>query len=219
VSALTVIAAPTPRLPVPRYDTHGTYPQVRRGSLDLRAVNEALRAAVLADQHSYAAYARRERPRVAYKENGVYQTGIDRNYLSASTVVASALMPLTREVFPGQHGGDGWLGVTVRVPSGTRVTITDLFAQPREGLRALAAAYKARLRQIYGDPCLRLYPGDYTPTVANYRAFALTPRGLAVGSWEDTACYRVVATVRYRALGPYLSRLGQQLVAAVRRQR
>jgi hypothetical protein len=219
VSSLAVVKARTPRLTVPRYDTSGTYRQVRGGSPDLRAVNRALRAAVLADQRAYAAYARREKPRDAYKEHGVYQTGVDRNHLSASTIVVSALMPLTREVFPGQHGGDGWLGVTVQVPSGTRVTITDLFARPRKGLPALATAYKARLRRIYGDPCLRLYPRDYTPKVANYSAFALTPRGLAVGTWEDTSCYRVAAMVSYSALLPYLSPLGKELVAGVRRPR
>jgi hypothetical protein len=218
-SPLTVTEVSTPPFAVPRYDTSGTYPHVRHTSLDLRAVNDALRAAVLADQRSYAAYARNEKPRNAYKENGVYRATIDRNYLSASTVVVSVLMPLTRELFPGQHGGDGWLGITVRVPTGTRVTITDLFAKPGEGLRALASAYKARLRRIYGDPCLRLYPGDYRPTVANYRAFALTPRGLAVGTPEDTACYRAAATVPYRVLRPHMSRLGKQLVAGVRRPR
>lgn len=218
MSPLTIVGVPTPRFPVPRYDTSGTYPQVRGAGLDLTAVNGALRAAVLADQRSYASYARKEKARDVQKEHGVYRTGIDRSYLSASTVVVSALLPLTRELFPGQHSGDGWLGITIRVPSGTRVTITDLFAHPREGLRALATAYKNKLRRTTaGVECLRLYPDDYSPTVANYRAFAMTPRGLAVGTWEDTACYRVETTLPYRVLRPYLSKLGSTLVAGVRR--
>ena len=220
VSSLHVFPTTTPHFPVPRFETAGTYPQVTDGHLSLDAVNAALRAAVLADQRSYAPYARKEKPQIAYTDYGVYRTGIDRNLLSASTVVVSALMPLTRELFPGQHGGDGWLGITVRVPSGIRVTITDLLAHPSDGLRHLATLYIDRLlRQSGGRECLRLYPGDYSPTVANYRAFALTPRGLAIGTREDTACYRTTATVPYRLLRPYLSKLGIRLVAGVRTPR
>ena len=217
VSALTVVEARTPPLRVPHYRTSGTYPQVRGGKLDLRAVNAALRAAVLADQRAYTPYARRERPRLVPRTHGVYRTGVDRRYLSASTVVVSALMPATRELFPGQHDGDGWLAVTVRVPSGRRVTIGDLFARPDRGLRVLAAAWKARIRRTGGGECLRLYPSVYAPTARNYGAFALTPAGVAVGSPEIAVCYRLVATVPYRLLRPYLSGLGAALVAGVRR--
>ena len=219
VSSLAVVEARTPRLKVPRYDTSGTYPQVGGGSLDLRAVNRALRAAVLADQRAYAAYARREKPRVADRERGVYKTAIDRRYVSASTVVVSALIPLTAELFPGQHNGDGWLGMTIRVPSGKRATITDVFANPGQGIKVLATAWKARIRQSGGGRCLRVYPESYKPTVNNYRAFALAPSGIAVGSWEVAACYRLVAIVPYRVLEPYLSKLGSTLVAGVRRPR
>ena len=219
VSTLAVVEARTPRLTVPRYDTSGTYPQVRGGGLDLRAVNRALRAAVLADQRAYAAYAHKEKPRVAYRERGVYKTAVDRRYVSASTVVVSALIPLTTEVFPGQHNGDGWLGMTARVPSGKRLTITELFANPDQGIKVLATAWKARIRQSGGGRCLRIYPEAYRPTIRNYRAFALAPRGIAVGSWEVAACYRLVATVPYRILQPYLSELGSTLVAGVRRPR
>jgi hypothetical protein len=216
---LKVIAAATPRFPVPRYETKGTYPQVRDGDVDLRGVNVALREAVLADQRAYAPYARREKPRVQYKEYGVYRTAINRRLLSASTVVVSALLPSTREVFPGQHGGDAWLGITVRVPSGAPVTITGLFANPRRGLRVLAMAWKTRIRQTSAAPCLRIYPEDYTPTVAHYKDFALTPRGIAVGTGEVEACYRLVATVPYRVLRPHLSKLGAALIAGLRRAR
>jgi hypothetical protein len=202
VSALTVVEARTPPLQVPQLDTSGTYPQVTGANVDLRAVNAALRAAVLADQRTYAPYARREKPGVVYRERGVYRTAVDQRHISASTVVVSALLPLTRELFPGQHEGDGWLAMTVRVPSGRRVTISDLFKNPARGLRALAAAWKAKIRRTPGRPCLRIYPSQYRPTVANYRAFALTPSGIAVGSWEIAACYRLVATVPYRVLRP-----------------
>lgn len=221
VSPLAVVEARTPRLRVPRYDTSGTYPQVRGGSPDLRAVNAALRGAMRADERAYAPYARIQKAHDTYTDHGVYRTAVDRKYVSASTVVVSALIPLTREVFPGQHGGDGWLGMTVRVPSGTRVTITDLFANPDQGLRVLATAWKARIRRTDAGPCVtaRIYAQLHSPTVENYRAFALTPGGIAVGSSEVAACYRLVAKVPYRILRPYLSKLGSTLVAGVRQPR
>ena len=216
VAALTVVEARTPPLRVPRFDTSGTYPQVTGASIDLRAVNAALRGAVLADQRAYARYARKEKPHDVYRARGVYRPAVDRRYVSASTAVVSALMPLTRELFPGQHEGDGWLAMTVRVPSGRPVTISDLFKNPGRGLRALAAAWKAKIRRTLGRACLRIYPGQYRPTVANYGAFALRPSGIAVGSWEIAACYRLVATVPYRRLRPYLSEFGAALIAGVR---
>jgi uncharacterized protein YecT (DUF1311 family) len=216
---LTVVAAPTPRFPVPGYDTSGTYPQVRGGGLNPRAVNAALHTAVLADQRAYAPYARKEKPRVQYRQHGVYRTAINRSLVSASTVVVSALLPATREVFPGQNGGDDWLGMTVRVPSGARVRITDLFAKVDQGLRVLATEWKARIRRTDGAPCPRVYQEQYTPTVEHYRNFALTPGGIAVGVGEVAACYRLVATVPYRVMRPYLSKLGSTLIAGVRRAR
>lgn len=172
VAPIAIVEVRTPRLRVPRYATNGTYPQVRAGSVDVRHVNAALRAVVRADQHAYAAYARTEKPNVVYRQRGVYRTAVDRRFVSASTVVVSALLPVTRELFPGQHGGDGWLGITVRVPSGVRVRTADLFRNPEGGLRLLAAAWKARVRQTSGAPCVRLYPGNYSPTTENYRDFA-----------------------------------------------
>ncbi len=96
------------------------------------------------------------------------------------------------------------------------MTIADLFANPDQGLRALATAWKARVRRTSARPCLRAYPDVYTPAVENYGAFALTPSGVAVGSWEVGACYRLLATVPYGVLRPYLSELGTMLVAGVR---
>src|SRR2546429_5949289 len=118
--------------------------------------------------------------------------------MSASTVVVSALLPATREVFPGQSGGDDWLAMTVRVPSGTRVTITDLFKSPDRGLHVLAAAWKARIRRTGGGPCPHGYREVHAPTARDYRAFALTPTGLAVGTSEVAACYRLVGPAAHR---------------------
>jgi hypothetical protein len=183
----------------------------------LEAVNAALRGELLSDQHEYARRARKEKARLPSTDRGVYKTGIERRYLSASSVVVSALLPVTREVFPGQHGGDGWLGMTVHIPSGRRVEITDLFTRPAEAIRVLAAAWKARVGRTDARPCLRAYAPDYTPTVAHYRAFALLPRGIAVGANEVEACYRLVEIVPYTTVRTYLSKFGSMLITGVRR--
>jgi hypothetical protein len=215
---LRVITAPTPRFRVPRYDTSGTFVQVRDTALDLGAVNAALRQAILEDQSKYAPTARKHANEAPRRYRGVYKTSVDRRLLSASTVVVSALLPAVK-LYPGGNQGRGWVAATVRVPSGKAVTITALFAEPAKGLRVLARTWKARVRRTAMARCLRIVPSDYRPTARNYRHFALTTRGLAVGFWQPPACDRLVATVPYAALRPYLSALGTRLVSGVRAAR
>jgi hypothetical protein len=112
---LKVVQVATPRFLVPRYNTFGTYPQVRGGRASLIAVNDALTQAVLREQRFYAVSARKAvRTRNPYR--GVFQTGVVRRFLSASTRVVSALLPV-RELYPGGNDGDGWIAVTIHVPS------------------------------------------------------------------------------------------------------
>lgn len=192
--------------------------------MDLRAVNAALRRAMLADQHNYLAYARRARARVegrdgpSYLSAGVYRTTLNRQLLSASTVVVSVLVPRRHEVIRGTGGGDGWIAVTVRVPSAKRVSISDMFSDPVTGLRVFGSAWRRALGRE-GRHCADTYPELYAPSARNYRHFALTPTGLAVGVDETGACGAWYATVSYRALRPHLSRLGKALVAGGRRPR
>jgi hypothetical protein len=218
---LAVVAAPTPRVRLLRYDTSGTYPQVRGGTVDLRAVNNARREGVLADQREYAPAARKASIRNAKWYRGVYQTSVDRRLLSASTVVVSALLPATK-LYPGGNNGRTWVAVTVRVPSGAPVGISDLFVEPARALPLLAKAFKAQVRRTeprMWRPCVTYYPSVYLPTARNFRHFALTPRGLALGFWQVPACNRLQATVPYSIVQPYLSKLGAALIAGVRAPR
>src|SRR6266508_159049 len=57
-SPLSVVSATTPRFPVARFETGGTFPQVRDGKLALGAVNMALRAVVASDQRAFEPRAR-----------------------------------------------------------------------------------------------------------------------------------------------------------------
>lgn len=227
-SALRVIPRPTPPLHVPHYRTRGTYPQVSRSGLDLRRVNAALRNTVLAEQRRYARVALEQEARspdpirLGYK--GLFQTSTVPRLISANTVGVSALIPLD-EIFPGGHEAGYWLSVTVLVPSGTRVRLPDLFTNPKVALRAIAAAAQRTL--IRKNSCARasqardpLLKRGLAPSVKNYRRFALTTRGLTIGfpigQVASGVCNRFEATVPYSALRSGLSRLGEDLIAAIR---
>lgn len=220
---LTVFEARVPPLGVRHVYSSGVYPQVRGSGVDLTAVNSALREAVLADERSFRPYAKRDRaelegqrPKTVYfSSRGRYLMWIDRKLVSASTVVVSALLPATGETFEGQEGGDSWLPMTILVPSGRRVTLTALFRNVNQALLVLQRAWKTH-PGIAGR-CARTYWEIFTPRVENYRAFALTPTGLALGSTETGACYRFVIIVPYRAVQPDLGNLGKRLVNAVRK--
>ncbi len=221
VRPLALRQAPITPLRVRHYVTHGTYPRASGGGdVDLRRVNAALRQAVIDDETAYArtiraAKAALDRTNSLYRVPGRYRTRFDRDYASASTGVVSALMPLTRELFPGQHGGDGWLAVTVAVPSGRRISALDLFTNRRGAIRALAAAWRAKLGGAV-NICAKIYPESYRATARNYSHFALLANGIAVGSWEVESCYRFVTVLPYSVIEPYLSPLGKRLVSAVR---
>src|SRR5688500_15732197 len=99
-ASLTLIATPTPRLPVPGYDTTGVIPQVREGGIDLTPVNTALREAGLADQRAYAPSARRAVREASRRSRGIYRVEVDPRLVSASTVLVSAVLPTTK-LYPG----------------------------------------------------------------------------------------------------------------------
>jgi hypothetical protein len=224
VLPLLVVETKVPPLPVAHYVTSGTYPQFASADVSLGRVNKTLRDAVLADQASYTPLARRALPPVR-GWTGVYSVAPTPSLMSASTVAVSVLLPDT-ELYPGGNDGAGWISATARVPSGSLVGLSDLFARPGLALDALAAASRQ-------NGCIAValhYPGLgasvapwLKPTMSNYRYFALTPRGLAVGFEQDTVasppCGRVEVTVPYSVLRPYLSSLGVTLIAAVRRPR
>jgi WD40-like Beta Propeller Repeat len=163
-------------------------PAAHRPSINLRRVNRAIRALV-EDQRRFAVRARRQ---AAEGQHGVYRTRVMRKYVSASTVVVSALMAATREAFPGQHEGDGWLAITVRVGSGRQVALNEMFARPTRAAGArdrLANADQADKggsvsaalpEPVSGDPCelpsLRADAGRARRGLAGDRRL-LPPRG------------------------------------------
>jgi hypothetical protein len=215
VSPLAIVEVATPRLLAPGFVTAGTYPKLTGGSVELQAVNAALRAAVLADQRAYVsgaravrAYLNRYRP-PAGGWRGVYRTDIDLRLVSASTVVVSAL--LRRRAALYRYRDDRWLPITIQVPSGNEVEISDLFADPVRGRVAFAEAWRAEMRRQGHGRCVDLYDAYETG------AFALTADGLAVGVDEAGFCGPLRVTLSYRRLRQYLSTFGRELIAGVRR--
>jgi hypothetical protein len=233
ISALTIQRVTTPKLPVPHYRTSGKYPQIRGPNTSLGNVNRALRQAILDEQRRYALDARKQvasmPESLLRRYYGIFATSPRSGLMSASTVVASALIP-TLELYPGGNDGSVWISVTVLVPSGARVELSDLFAHPARGLRALALGVKTALLK---DKCVmqsfrapigsEYYQRGLAPLASNYRHFAMTSRGLVIGfpitQVAGPPCGRVEATVSYSALRPYLSALGMKLVAGVRSPR
>jgi hypothetical protein len=233
VSALTITETPVPPLPVPNYTTSGTFLQVSKPGSSLARVNAALGKALRDDQQQYATSARQEE---ADNNSAVFDPGVgaglydmypNAQLMSASTVVVSALVPVDR-YYPGGTDSNGWLAVTVLVPSGSVVNLSSIFADPTKALAALAANFKAEV--VRSNSCIRagladpingsLNAQDFNPTLANYQYFALTTNGIAVGfpagQGGSPACGPLQATVPYPALQPYLNDLGKTLVADVR---
>ena len=218
VSPLTLTTVPTPPFRIPRYDTSGSIPQVYAAGVDLVKVNTALRELVLADQRSYAPNARASAKVTGARCRGTYKVVTDRALVSASTVVASALLATT-ELYPCGNDGEGWLAVTVNVPSGKQVALSQLFRDAEgEGIPKLGVAWFRVVARAndWRLGCVVANLRDFEPSLRNYRHFALTPRGLAVGFDYEPACGRIEAVVPYADLRPYLSGLGKRLVAAVR---
>lgn len=213
-AALTIRTTPTPRLKVRRYVTSGVFPLVA-GEQGLAPVNHALRRVVLADERHYLPAARRAVARQPHF-HGIYRTRIASHLVSASTVVVSTLIPLTR-LYPGGNDGQSWLAATIEVSSGRAVGLGELFRRPAVALRIVASHWKAQMRRTPLWACVAKDLPSYTPTLAHYRYFALVPNGLAFGFPQEPACSRLVATVPYRTVEPYLSPLGQRLVEGVRR--
>lgn len=228
---VTVIRRPLPVLRVPHYRTSGTYFEVVGRGVDLSRVNVEIRAAMRNEQRRYASLARAQEAllpiAVMRHFPGTFQTAFNTTLASASAVVVSALVPLL-ELYPGGNDGAGWLAVTIRVPSGSPVGISSLFDRRMHGLEGLSLAVRRQL--VRSNSCFRTslrdpiayddYARALAPRPANYRYFALAPRGLAIGFWNGAVagipCGRIAVIVPYQTIQRYLTELGRTLVAGVR---
>jgi hypothetical protein len=223
VRALSVVRIPTPSLKVPYYRTRGTYLRVFTPGLSLETVNRSLLNALESYQLQYGRAARQYEAHLPKQlmrtYPGRFETFVKPGLLSASTVVVSALIPLL-ELVPGGNDGNVWFSITVDASSGKAVAMQSLFSRPGDALRAVARL--ARRQVLASNRCISQFPVlmGFSPTWQNYRTFALTQRGLAIGfpngQLGPALCDRISTIVPYPPLAPYLSGLGRRLMAGVR---
>lgn len=212
---LTVTSVRVPPISLPNYDTSGSYPQVSGGGLDLTSVNAALRDEVLRDQAQYVQLERKYYGTTLDNDPypGTYKLSFSPTLMSASTSVVSTMYP-SLELFPGGNDGQGWMYLTVPVPSGKAVELVDLLTSKSRGLQAIAVYVEEHLLATR-DSCARDSHGGFDPTVENYRNFALTVRGLDIGLGQgqigDAACGAIRVTVPWSVAGPQLNATGQRL--------
>lgn len=204
------------------FNPTGTYPQIT-GQRGLEKVNAAIRDAIVADQNrlwerrdTYAEYAKGEK--------GDYFILDEGRYVSASSAIVSILLPVNQSL-PGSRHSSSWVSVTVVVPSGDRVELTDLLLDPVKGLDFVA---RATIEHYLADSESCVYANMISggpisgldPTIDNYGRFALMPSGLVIGfeagQIAGMACGSQVATIEWRDLEPYLSERGASLVSALR---
>jgi hypothetical protein len=216
---------PVPKVQASWLDTSGQYPYFRSTVEDLRRANNAFRAAIVADERRFVVDGERirvnsfSRHRAVGDWRGVYHVEAAPAFVSGSTAVISALLRVVRAPVLFTSRGPGWLGITVDVASGRRVTIHDLFARPAEGLRALGNAWRAVVRRGSAAECLTTYRDAYSTGAANFSQFALTSSGIAVGIDRAGHCGPIATAVPYSVIRPYLNGLGEQLIAGVRTAR
>lgn len=223
VYSLKVVNAKTPRIRWSCRTTgitvSGRYPQAFHKGLPLTAVNAALRAAALADERSLIAGGCPPGGRNGAPGPAIYETDPKLPLMSASSVVVSALMH-AGSIPPGANFSYDWAAVTIRVATARQISIADLFEHPDQGLKAVAAAARARL--FSRNVCAKQYPSPsgFEPKISNYRYFALTTKGLAIGFTAGVVAPRIcgyfLVTLPYARLRPYLGKVGRELVAGVR---
>jgi pimeloyl-ACP methyl ester carboxylesterase len=222
-TSLSVSEVKVPDLGVRRYDTTGTYPQVSGGGLDLSVVNAALKGAVLSDESAYrkAAQSFVDGDTGPQEYRGVYDMSSDSSEVLANTGLVSTMYP-SLELYPGGNDGGGWITTTVRVPSGTKVALADLFPAGSDYLAVVAAKVRALVNKTYycippgGEPVeQQAFDEGLSPTEENYAKWALTPDGLDIGLGQAQIGIEACGTHRFEipwsALQSALSPAGKKL--------
>jgi pimeloyl-ACP methyl ester carboxylesterase len=216
----------------PGYTTSGDYLQVS-GILGLASVNAALRNLVVADEAAIRSNFGRYGPPHPGVGPGSYGSAPDEGEISASSAVVSVLTPAVG-IYPGGNDGEHWISATFLVPSAQQITLPSLFASQLQGLAALARLVRssvlatnscvqqaiASITAALGSSAAQVWLDGFNPTLNNYRSFAMTPAGLAIGIEQgqvaDEACGNVETTIPWSQLQPYLSPLATQLIPKLR---
>jgi hypothetical protein len=223
---LTLEAARTPVVQVRGVRTSGAYAQFHSNVVELRRVNAAIRTAVLEAERGYASSAVPQLKELAKAGirplGGTYITRADSRFVSASSRVVSMLIPVVWNIGGGPLIWD-WIPVMLQVPSAQPVSLRDLFDDPTAALRVVRKQVRTTLTRT--NRCFRLsrpyWDSGLAPTIRNYAGSAFTSRGFAVGFGmgaiaADMCGPGFAVVVPTQMLRPYLTPLGQELVAGLR---
>jgi hypothetical protein len=215
-----------PRLPVEGYFTRASVPQVT-GLHNAAAANKILLATVTRDEQAFA-------PKAKNEESVLIQANEDMQGANPVTPnrVTYAVLPTTKLVaarpgvvsalIPVARGSlfqpEDYVSATIDMKTGKQATFDDLFKDPATARRAIAHAATDRLYAT--NTCIkhtlpRSSAADLRPKPANYRQFALLPRGVTFGfSGTQTLCGRVAVALPYSVVRAHLTPLGKRLLAA-----
>ena len=238
--AMAVFYKAIPPLGVKGYDTLGVYPRLTRHTTSLEDVNRIIKKTFLNDERRFARTARKWNrtfpdKNILQRYRGLYRvykpltngasTGLGRGVITTEKGVVSILSP-KRSLVPGGTAGQSFVAVTALVPSGAKVELPSLFSNRKKGMQALASVVR---RLAYArNPCVAKlrktsWRDGFAPRTANYRLFAFTHRGLAIGIPADqvapSVCNSFVQRVPYRTLRPYFTKLGIRIIAEVEKAR
>ena len=216
---LRVMFEDLPKLPGELYVTRGKLVQLKGKGRDLRRANRAIRDGITTDQKKFIHETRQAHGASRPAKRGVYLVAPDRRLMSASSRIFSALLPSIHRPPGNQHGKD-WIGITIAVPGGDALRLSDVFVTTSSNLKSLIALASEQLRRsdaAYWSFCgPKKWPSFFRPTDRGLADFALLRDGVAFGFAQPPACTRSNVIIRYSELRPLMTELGKLAARQVR---
>ncbi len=207
----------------------GSYPVLVGLNKEINRNNTEIRNTIIEDERSFISAVNQQEiiNRQAGIEPGGYNTYevSPRGVALANSVLASLLLAKT-QAFAGGVTFSDWISITLELSTGMKVAISDLFKDPKIALAVISKRSESILES--NNSCFkgsigmkglsRLFESGLDPKSQNFRDFALTRTGLALGFPQDQiaedSCGAIEAVIPYRYLRPYLSNLGIDLVTS-----
>ncbi len=241
IYSINVTLAGLPAVPVVNVDTLGNSITYGDSFTYNDSVNAALLDAIWADEQSFGdEYS--QSVKMGFNPSPIYGVGVPvpvpaeygvypiLRLISASNKVVSALLPVF-DFFPRGAYDESWISVTVEVPSGTVVSLPQLFINPDKGLAEVEALVKKEIftgssfddKWIRSRFSIRDYVSQLNQALSqtqNYQHWALTAGGLAIGfdpeATPDDPSKRLDFTISYAKLSQYLNEFGNLIVSEIR---
>ncbi len=228
VSSLTVTEGTLPNIDLTGYSTLGGFPILEGSDPSVMRANKLIYQLIVNSENQFKQNALAQPLPPPTSLAGIYQTGVEPGFISATTVTVSVLISLTARLVGG-NDGDGWLSITIEMATGQIVGISSIFSNPETGLKVLAKAVQDSV--LRNNACIRnatsakdgfgsIALRGFASQVDNYKDFALTNTGLAVGfpngQVGPDGCGKIETTVPYSLLKGYFSPLGNLLESGLK---